>query len=37
MTSSRVVNMSDDSSRDNRMYKLIKKDNQSTNENDRRR
>ena len=34
MTSSRVVNMSDDSSRDNRMYKLIKKDNQSTNENE---
>ena len=34
MTSSRVVNMSDDSSRDTRVYKLIKKDNQSANENE---
>ena len=34
MTSSRVVNLSDDSSRDNRMYKLIKRDNQSLNENE---
>ena len=34
MTSSKVVNMSDDSSRDNRMFKLIKRDNQSTNENE---
>ena len=34
MTSSKVVNMSDDSSRDNRIYKLFKKDNQSTNENE---
>ena len=34
MTSSRVVNMSDDSSRDTRIYKLIKKENQSANENE---
>ena len=34
MTSSRVVNMSDDSSRDTRVYKLIKKENQSANENE---
>ena len=32
MTSSRIVNMSEDSSRENRMYNLIKKDNQSLNE-----
>ena len=34
MTSSKVVNMSEDSNRDNRIYKLIKKDNQSANENE---
>ena len=32
MTSSKIVNMSEDSSRENRMYNLIKKDNQSLNE-----
>ena len=34
VTSSKVVNMSEDSNRDNGIYKLIKKDNQSTNENE---
>ena len=34
MTSSKVVNLSDDSSRDNRTYKLLKRDNQSNNENE---
>ena len=32
MTSSKVANISEDSSRENRMYNLIKKDNQSLNE-----
>ena len=34
MTSSKVVNISEDSSRDNRIYNLIKRDNQSSNENE---
>ena len=34
MTSSKVVNMSEDSNRDNRIYNLLKKDNQSLNENE---
>ena len=34
MTSSKVVNISEDSNRDNRMFKLIKRDNQSANENE---
>ena len=34
MTSSKVVNMSEDSNRDNKMFNLIKKDNQSLNENE---
>ena len=32
MTSSKVVNMSEDSNRDYKMFNLIKKDNQSLNE-----
>ena len=34
MTSSKVANISEDSNRDNRMFNLIKKDNQSLNENE---
>ena len=34
MTSSKVANISEDSNRDNKMYNLIKKDNQSLNENE---
>ena len=34
MTSSKVANISEDSNKDNRMYNLLKKDNQSLNENE---